>query len=90
MKVRIKFQSIDETIEAPTPAALLSRVKQETAKRAPLFARPLIKGMSDLAFAAEAVKRANAAGGRNDGLPTSAQEFLDWGVERGYVTVEKD
>ena len=44
--------------------------------------------MSDLSFAGEAVKRANAQSGRDDAAPRSAQEFLDWAVERGYVTIE--
>jgi hypothetical protein len=38
-------------------------------------------------FAQEAVKRDNAANGRDDALPNSPQEFLDWAVERGYATV---
>jgi hypothetical protein len=51
--------------------------------------RPLINSMSDLSFAAEAVERNNQETERNDAAPTSAQQFLDWAVERGYVTVEQ-
>jgi hypothetical protein len=87
MKVRIQYQKIDETVESQDAASLLHEVKQQAAKRAPLLMRPVVKGMSDLAFAAEAVKMANRETGRNDPAPASAQAFLDWAVQRGYVTI---
>lgn len=87
MKVRIHIEEIDETVEARDAAELLSLFKREAARRAPFLVRPLIKGMSDLGFAAEAVKRDNARSGRDDATPKSAKEFLDWAVRRGYATV---
>lgn len=87
MKVRIHIEDIDETTEARDAAALLSLFKREAARRAPFFARPIINGMSNLGFAAEAVKRDNARSGRNDAAPANAQQFLDWAIARGYATV---
>lgn len=87
MKLHIHVQEIDETVEVQDAAEALRRTKEEAAKRAPLFLRGFIKSMSDLGFAAEAVKRSNADSGRNDSAPRSAQEFLDWAIERGFVTI---
>jgi len=87
MKVQIHIENIQETVEAPDAAAVLHLVKREAARRAPFLLRGVINAMSDLTFAAEAVKRANSANGRSDALPRSAQEFLDWAVTRGYATV---
>ena len=87
MKIEIHFQDIREVVEAPDAAGALHQVKQEAARRAPFLMRGVINSMGDLAFAAEAVKRANKESGRQDPLPASAQAFLDWAVERGYATI---
>ena len=87
MKVKIHIEDIHETVEAPDASAVLHLVKYEAGRRAPFLLRGIINGMGDLAFAGEAVKRANKASGRKDPLPGSAQEFLDWATERGYATI---
>ncbi|HVF09169.1 MAG TPA: hypothetical protein VNA16_00080 [Abditibacteriaceae bacterium] len=87
MKVQIHIEDIQETVEAPDAAAVLHLVKREAARRAPFLLRGFINGMGDLAFAGEAVKRANKSGGRSDPAPGSAQEFLAWAVQRGYATI---
>ena len=87
MKIKIHYQDIQETVEVRDAADALSRLKGEAAKRAPFLLRGVVKSMSDMAFAAEAVKRANGASGRSDPIPASAQQFLDWAVARGYATV---
>jgi hypothetical protein len=89
MKLHVHIENtIDETFEAATAEEALHRVKAEAAKRAPFLLRSAIHAMSDLRFAAEAVKRENAHSGRDDPAPQSAQQFLDWATERGYVTHE--
>ena len=87
MKVRIHIEGIDETVQAESAAALLSMFKREAARRAPFFLRPVVNGLSDLGFAAEAVKRDNARSGRNDAVPANAKQFLTWAIERGYATI---
>jgi hypothetical protein len=87
MKIEIHFGDIKEVLEARDAAESLSRLKAETAARAPLLLRGIIKSLGDIQFAQEAVKRENATSGRSDALPQTAQEFLDWAVERGYATV---
>ena len=87
MKVRVQIEEINEIVEAANATVLLTMFKREAARRAPFLLRPIISGMSDLGFAAEAVKRDNARSGRNDAAPASAQEFLDWAIARGYATI---
>lgn len=89
MKLHVRIENlIDETFEAQNADEALHRVKAEAARRAPFLQRAVINAMSDHAFAAEAVKRVNAHSGRSDAIPQTAQGFLDWATERGYVTVE--
>lgn len=88
MKLHLQIADINERVEVRDADEALKRFKNEATKRAPLLLRAVVKGMSDLFFAGEAVKRANAQSGRDDAAPRSAQEFLDWAVERGYVTIE--
>lgn len=87
MKVRIHIENIDEVVEGADAAVVLHQVKQEAARRAPLLVRGVLKGMSDMGFAAEAVKHANKTQGRSDPPPASAREFLAWAVKRGYATI---
>ena len=87
MKLQIHVQDIQETVDVQDAAEGLSRLKSEAASRAPFLVRAVIRSMSDLNFAAEVVKRANAAEHRADPLPASAQEFLNWAIERGYATI---
>ena len=87
MKLNIHVQDIQQTVEVASAEDALRRFKQEAAKRAPFLMRPIISGMSDLTFAAEAVKRNNQMTKRDDPPPASAQAFLDWAAERGYLTI---
>ncbi len=87
MKVRVDIQGKREEFEATDAADLLRKAKLEASKRAPLLLRPVVKAMSDLTFAGEIVKRHNAAKGSSDPAPQSAQAFVDWATQRGYVTI---
>lgn len=87
MKIQITLDEINQSFEGRDAAELLHQAKREAARRAPFLMRAVINGMSDLAFANEVVKRANQQEKRNDALPQSAQDFLDWAAQRGYVKV---
>ena len=87
MKLHIHAGGVDEIVEVKDAAEALRRSKSEAAKRAPFLLRPVVNAMSDLTFAAEAVKRHNAEHKRNDALPDSAEAFLQWAIERKYVSV---
>jgi hypothetical protein len=88
MKIRISLGDINQSFEGRDEADLLRQAKTEAGRRAPFLMRPVINNMGDVAFAAEVVKRVNQAEKRNDALPQSAKEFLDWAVRRGYAKVE--
>lgn len=87
MKIEIHVGDINEVLEATDDADALSKLKAETANRAPFLVRGVIRSLSDIHFAQEAVKRDNSANARSDSLPQSPQEFLDWAVARGYASV---
>jgi hypothetical protein len=88
MKIHIAIGDINQTFDGRDEADLLRQAKAEAARRAPFLVRPVINNMGDVAFAAEVVKRVNQAEKRNDALPQSAKEFLDWAVRRGHAKVE--
>jgi hypothetical protein len=88
MKLHIHVADIRETVEVVNADDALKKFKAEAARRAPFLLRGVINGMSELKFAAEAVKRHNGETGDRDPAPQSAQQFLDWAQQRGYVTVE--
>jgi hypothetical protein len=87
MKIQINIGDIQEVLEASDAGDALSKLKAEAVSRAPFLLKGIIKSFGDLQFAQEAVKRDNAANGRNDALPNSPQGFLNWAVERGYATI---
>jgi hypothetical protein len=87
MKLKLQYNELNAEIEAKDAADALSQFKGEVAARSPLLLRGVIRSMGDVSFAQEVVKRHNAAHGRGDDLPASAQQFLDWAVERGYATI---
>lgn len=87
MKVRLQAGGINEEFEAPNADALLRLAKAEAAKRLPLLKRSVVKAMPDLTFAGEVVKKHNASKGASDPAPKTAQAFVDWAKERGYITV---
>ena len=87
MKIEIHVQDIRQTVEVRDAAQALSMMKDEAANRAPFLLKGVIKSFSDLNFAAEVVKRANSSEGRQDAIPQTAQQFLEWAVKRGYATI---
>ena len=87
MTIAIHVQDIKQTVDVRDAEEALSMMKDEAATRAPFLLRAVINSLSDANFAAEVVKRANASEGRQDPIPQSAQEFLDWAVEQGYATI---
>ena len=89
MKINLKYGNINESLTARDAEDALHRFKGEAAKRAPFLMRGIVNAMSDLKFAQEVVTRANAQHKRNDPAPRSAQEFLDWGKSRGFITIEE-
>ena len=88
MKLHIQIEQVKETVEVRDAGEALSRFKKEAAKRAPFLKRAVINAMSDMTFASEAVKMSNGRSNRQDAAPKNAQDFLDWAVARGFVTID--
>ncbi len=88
MKLHVRVHDIDETFEAADATAMLHVIKREVEKRAPMLMRPLVRGMSDMRFAAEVVKRAGQQKNHQDPTPATPEQFLEWAVSRGYASVE--
>ncbi len=87
MKVEIAIGKEKAVFEAKDEAALLRAAKTEAGKRAPFPLRAAIGVMSEIAFAAQVVARANKDSGRTDAAPRDAKAFVDWAVARGYATI---
>lgn len=87
MKIRVTIDDLNQNFEGRDAADLLHQAKAEAAKRAPFFMKAIINGMSDLNFASEIVRRANQQEKRNDALPQSAEDFLNWAQQRNFITV---
>lgn len=87
MKIEIAIGEEKAIFEAKDETGLLRAAKNEAGKRAPFLIRTAIGAMSDMAFAAQVVTRANKDSGRNDAAPRDAKEFVSWTVARGYATI---
>ena len=90
MKVRIQLdieeKHIDEVVEAPDAEGVLRTVQDKVAK-ALGWKGLLIRALTPLQFAQEAVKRYNEAKVKNHPLPTNVDEFVEFGKAIGYLTV---
>jgi hypothetical protein len=90
MKVRVKLSiedcHIDETIEAANLEAFMSTVRDRVAKEMG-WKGLLLKVLTPLQFAQESVKRYNEAYAKNQPLPQSLEEFLEFGQATGKLIV---
>ena len=93
MKVRVKVSfegnSIDETVEAVSLEALLITVRDRVARELG-WKGLLLKTLSPLQFAQESVKRYNEAFCKNQPIPKTLEDFLEFGKSIGTLTVIED
>lgn len=87
MKLQVHAYGVHVTADVLDATDALQAFKTAITSGAPRWARPLMGRMEALSIAREAVKRDNAAQNRAEPLPSSAQEFLDWALRRGYVSL---
>ena len=91
MKLHVKFDAnnikVDEIVSGDTPEAVVRAMQARVAKELGLIAGAVVRSMSPLAFAQEATRRYNAASGDNAPVPQSCQQFLQYGVTKGFATV---
>lgn len=90
MKVRVQLdiedRHIDETIEAPDALGVLQAAQDKVAK-ALGWKGLLVRALTPVQFAQEAVKRYNEAKVKNYPLPSTVEEFVEFGKSTGYLTV---
>jgi hypothetical protein len=86
VKLSIEGNTIDEVIEAPSADALLLMARDRVAK-ALGWKGMFLKALTPVQFAQEAVKRYNAAYGKSEPLPQSADDFVAFGKSTGNLTV---
>lgn len=91
MKVHVKFEgegtSVDEDFEGASSDEILGKIKAKVVEQLPFALRAFAGAMSNVAFAQEVVRRANAANKTSAPLPKSADEFIALGQENGSITV---
>jgi len=90
MKVRVKLSvegnDVDETIEAASLDALILAMRDRVAADMG-WKGLLLKTLTPLQFAQESVKRYNEVYAKNQPLPQSLEEFLDFGQATGKLSV---
>lgn len=90
MKVRVRFEvadrSIDETVEGRSAEDLLAMAKARVARELG-WKGLFLNAISPLAFAQMAVQRYNDHYKTNHPIPTSAEEFVEFGKMTGNLTV---
>jgi hypothetical protein len=91
MKIHVKFEgegtAVDEDFEGASADAVLGQIKAKVVEQLPFALRAFAGAMSNVAFAQEVVRRANAANKTSAPLPKTAEEFIELGKENGSITV---
>jgi hypothetical protein len=91
VKLHVKFDAnnikVDEIISGDTAEAVVGAMQARVAKELGLILGAVVRNMSPLAFAQEATRRYNAASGDTAPVPQSCQQFLQYGVSKGFATV---
>ena len=90
MKVRVAIEidgrKIDEVVEGASPENIVATAKDRLAREMG-FKGLVLRAMTPVAFAQEAVRKYNQAYGKNHPIPATADDFLEFGKETGYLTV---
>jgi hypothetical protein len=91
MKIHVNFEQegmkVDQDFEGANADAVVGAMKAEVVKQLPAALRAFAGAMSNLAFAQEVVRRANAANKTSEPLPKNCDEFIQKGVQLGTITI---
>ncbi len=94
MKLHVKFDTkefrVDEVVEGATSEAVVAAMQKRVAGELGFLAGAFVRSMTPLAFAQEATRRYNTAMKQNAPMPQSCDEFVRYGVEKGFATVLDD
>jgi hypothetical protein len=91
VKLHVHFQTgeikVDEIVEGATSEQIVGKMQARVAQEAGFLVGQVVKRMTPLQFAQEAIRRYNAATKDNAPIPQSCDEFLKTGVEKKFATV---
>ncbi len=93
MNVRVQLsvegREVDEQVSGDTPDDILILAKNKV-QSAMGWKGMVVAAMSPISFARTAVKLYNERHNTSYALPDSAKDFIDLGVDLGYVTILPD
>jgi hypothetical protein len=91
MRLHVHFQTgdirVDEVVEGDTAETVTAKMQSRVAQEAGFLMGTVIKRMSPLQFAQEAMRRYNGATGSAASIPQSCEEFIQQGVAKGFATL---
>jgi hypothetical protein len=91
VKLQVKFQigdvKVDEIVEGDTAEAIVTTMQKRVAAKANFLVATVIKGMTPLQFAQEAMRRYNTSAKDNAPIPATCDEFIQNGIARQFATV---
>ena len=92
VKVHINHPKVkvNETFRGSNAEDVVAQLKSRVAREVLFAIRLYINSMSTLSFAQDAVKRYNAAEGKNVPIPGSYKEFLIAFEGLGFATIEEN
>ncbi len=94
VKLHVQFDTkefrVDEVVEGATAEAVVAAMQKRVAGELGFLAGAFVRSMTPLAFAQEATRRYNTAMKQNAPSPQSCDEFVRYGVEKGFATILDD
>jgi hypothetical protein len=81
---------VDETVSGDNAEALVAAMQRRAAQEAGFLIGAAIRAMPPLKFAQEVTRRYNATLKDNAPIPTSCEQFIQTGVDRGFATILAD
>ena len=91
MRLHVHFQTgdikVDEIVEGDTAEAITAKMQARVAQEAGFLIGTVLKRMTPLAFAQEAIRRYNTATKDSAPIPQTCEEFLKTGVSKGFATL---
>ena len=92
MKIRVSINQqgmeVNEVFSGNNADEVVGAIKARVAKELNFALRIIVKGMSNLSFAQEVVKRYNESNNKNIPIPASCDEFLSTAQHEGLATLE--
>jgi len=90
MRLHIHFQTgdirVDEIVEGDTAEIVTAKMQARVAQEVGFPIGIMLKKISPLQFAQEAIRKYNSTTSATTPIPQSCDEFLKIGIEKGFAT----